>query len=294
MLAEAFLFRIAYEEIRDEEIKQTQANYNDKRERPMRPFDSPNENECADLLESRNLSRSRGNVGKEDEYFGGSSEDLHKQHSLGMSSESMYVPKRTVSGDSQLDLYTSWSSFYASIYKNYPDMHIGGQHILNKMDSGCILDYENEAQDGPVLLSVDIATNTPPADLVSGSELLQACNIVETRERSITLPQVPISNSVLNGYIEKEIQELYKQFIEENQVVSDFPVVFSSMLMNNFNQAGALMSQEPYLARQAILNCLRSAASGASSDFDTPVLHISNMDSNLTFKYSYNTWMTCV
>ncbi|XP_063287904.1 TLR adapter interacting with SLC15A4 on the lysosome-like [Pelobates fuscus] len=285
MLAEAFLCRIVYEGITDDGKQQSQEKSNKKQ--AISSLNATSKNGYGDLLETQKVFRPGGQTlgHRHDDQFCESSEEVciqYRENCCEHASGSMNIPKKSQDNESQLDLYTSWSSLYASIYKDYPDMHIAGHHILNKMDSGCVLDYEGELQDGPVLLSADIARNTPPAEMTGVLDHLHAHNSMEARERSITLPHAPFSNSVLNGYMEKEMQELYKQFIEENQVVggSFNPMASSSFLTNNVNQTSTNSShernRESHRARKAFLNYLRSAASGISSEFDTPVLQISN------------------
>ncbi|XP_077319351.1 TLR adapter interacting with SLC15A4 on the lysosome-like [Lithobates pipiens] len=176
------------------------------------------------------------------------------------------------------DLYTSWSSNYASLYKNYPDLHIGGDHMLKKKDSGCVL----ECEDGPVLLSVDIDSSSPPTHLLGGPpEGSAQCS--EDNHGNQALPSASFSNSDLNGFLEKKMQELYKQCYEETLGTNGssnpgWPYV----LMVNLNQMSLMVSQEQNMdqarAREAILQYLCSATSGGSSEFITPVLHISSQD----------------
>ncbi|XP_040190403.1 TLR adapter interacting with SLC15A4 on the lysosome-like [Rana temporaria] len=167
------------------------------------------------------------------------------------------------------DLYTSWSSNYANLYKNYPDLHIGGDHILKREDSGCVL----ECEDGPVLLSVDIDSGSPPTHLPEGPPEGGALR----SEDGHALP--PFSNSALNGFLEKKMQELYKQCYEETlgaNAGSSNPG-WPYVLMVNLNQMSLMVSQEQNMdqakAREAILQYLYSAT---SSEFVTPVLHISS------------------
>ncbi|KAM8952824.1 TLR adapter interacting with SLC15A4 on the lysosome-like [Pelodytes ibericus] len=267
MLGEAFLCRLVYEDAKEKEENVGRNAKGNARQL---------ENERADLLETQTVHRPRGETlaQRQDEYFTGSYAQI---------SEALSIPKRQANGDCQLDLYTSWSSMYASIYKNYPDLHIAGQHILDKRDSGCVLDIENELQDGPVLVSVDLATNSPPVEILDKPAFINILGNLESRERSITVPGAPFSNSHLNSYMEQQMRELYKEFIEENPAAtgSPNPMLFSSTLMNNVGRASIHLSQEqrmrPGRSRMAVANYLRSAASEISSEFATPVLHISSV-----------------
>ncbi|KAM4696113.1 TLR adapter interacting with SLC15A4 on the lysosome-like [Rhinophrynus dorsalis] len=292
MFSEAFFSRLMYKETMCKKKQQPEGNNIHKNTGSIKGH---SENMHGSLLEKEtpNVFNAKGEVRcyTEEEVFVKSTEQLYSQRhggTIGHASEALYIPKNEHKSENQVDLYTSWSSMYASIYKNYPDLHIGGDHILNKKDSGCVLDLDCEIQDGPVLHSIDIVSgSTPPVEVLEEPPgLVNTLQCEENREKSITFPNAPFSNSVVNSYMESKMRELYKQFLEENLMIngSPTPLLFSSMIMNNVNQISKHISQEQNVeqtkAREAILNCLRSAASGISSEFLTPVLHISNVDSN--------------
>ncbi|XP_066435938.1 TLR adapter interacting with SLC15A4 on the lysosome-like [Eleutherodactylus coqui] len=207
-------------------------------------------------------------------------EVLYHGEPSGAQSQALSIPKREALSDATLDLYTSWSNLYGSIYKNYPDLHIGGDHILHKVDSGCILDADCE--DGPVLLSADIDnSSSPPKVSLWGLLDKEGPPSVESH----TLLSAPASNSVLNGFIEKKMQELYKQCYEETLTANASPqtLLWSTVLMHNIHQISLQISQEHNMdhskATEAVLQCLCCATSGGSSEFITPILHISSQDS---------------
>uniref|UniRef100_A0A8D0GMH8 Uncharacterized protein n=1 Tax=Sphenodon punctatus TaxID=8508 RepID=A0A8D0GMH8_SPHPU len=200
-------------------------------------------------------------------------------------SRALCIPGREQSDDEELDLYTSWSC--QNIYQNYPDLHIGGDHIADHMcDSGCIMDQVYD--DGPHLLSKDIPLGRSPLvePLVkhSAPKLLSGA---EAGEKSmLILYNQPLSNSVLNGYMERKVEELYKQFFEDHLVRcgSITNLLASSSIMNNLNHISLQLSQEqntdPSKAREVLLHSLalfslHNAASGNSSEFSTPDLQIS-------------------
>ncbi|XP_077142562.1 TLR adapter interacting with SLC15A4 on the lysosome-like [Ranitomeya variabilis] len=193
-------------------------------------------------------------------------------------SQALCIPRRQAVSDVSLDLYTSWSSPYGSIYKNYPDLHIAGDHILHKVDSGCILDADCE--DGPVLLSADIDSSSPPKENPGGLLGGEGPPSVDSQ----ILPSAPFSNSVLNGFIEKKMQELYKQCYEETVTTgtSPHPLMWTAIL-HNMHQISLQISQEHNLdhpkGKGAALQCPCCVTSGGSSEFITPVLHISGQDS---------------
>ncbi|XP_020019915.1 TLR adapter interacting with SLC15A4 on the lysosome-like [Castor canadensis] len=199
------------------------------------------------------------------------------------------IPKRE-HDERQLDLYQSWSC--TSICQNYPDLQIGGDHVGNMYDSGCFVEHtHDDVFNGPLLLSVDIPLGRSPIieplEKTSNSKLL---NEDEIREKSILLHKQPLSNSMLNSYMEKKVDELYKQFLEENltRCRSITNLMASNLLMSNVNQISLQISQEQNIeaskAREALLNSLalcnlRNFSCGNSSEFSTPNLQISNQTS---------------
>lgn len=199
------------------------------------------------------------------------------------------IPKRG-HDDTQLDLYRSWSC--TSICQNYPDLQIGGDHVRNMYDSGCFVEHaHDDVCNGPLLLSVDISMGhspkTEPLENTSTSKLL---NGDEIREKSMLLHKQPLSNSMLNSYMEKKVDELYKQFLEENltRCLSITNLMASNILMNNVNQISLQISQEQNIeaskAREALLHSLalynlRNASHRNSTELSTPNLQISNQTS---------------
>ncbi|XP_040855663.1 TLR adapter interacting with SLC15A4 on the lysosome-like [Ochotona curzoniae] len=200
------------------------------------------------------------------------------------------IPKREQHDDRQLDLYRSWSC--TSICQNYPDLQIGGDRVGNMYDSGCFVEHTHEdVFNGPLLLSVDIALGHSP--VIEPPEKLPASKFLngdEIREKSILFHKQPLSNSMLNSYMEKKVEELYKQFLEENltRCRSITNLMASNLLMNNVNQISLQISQEQNIeaskARDALLHSLvlynrRNVSHRNSSEFSTPNLQISNQTS---------------
>ncbi|CAH6780327.1 TLR adapter interacting with SLC15A4 on the lysosome [Phodopus roborovskii] len=199
------------------------------------------------------------------------------------------IPKRG-HDETQLDLYRSWSC--TSICQNYPDLQIGGDHVRNMYDSGCFVEHtHDDVCNGPLLLSVDIplghSPKTEPLEKTSSSKLL---NGDEIREKSMLSQKQPLSNSMLNSYMEKKVDELYKQFLEENltRCISISNFMTSNMLMNNVNQISLQISQEQNIeaskAREALLHSLalcnlHNVSHRNSSELSTPNLQISNQTS---------------
>ncbi|XP_059588729.1 TLR adapter interacting with SLC15A4 on the lysosome [Alligator mississippiensis] len=199
----------------------------------------------------------------------------------------LHIPEREHNNEKQLDLYRSWSCH--SIYQNYPDLHIAGDHVGDYMlDSGCVMDDTcDELPDGPVLVSVDIPLGHSPPKEPLEKPTSKFLNGDEGTERSMTLHKQPLSNSVLNSYMDRKMEELYKQVFEENltRCGSVTNLQTSSLIMNNLNLLSLQLSQEHNIekskAKEVLLHSLalfscHNAATGNSSEFSTPNLQISN------------------
>ncbi|KAM6323070.1 TLR adapter interacting with SLC15A4 on the lysosome-like [Podargus strigoides] len=204
----------------------------------------------------------------------------------GTMSSALHIPRREQNTE-QMDLYRSWSC--NSIYQNYPDLHIGGDRVGDHTcDSGCVLDHMcDEAADGPVLLSVDIPVGQSPPCEHPKKPSIKSLTGDEDGERSIMLCEEPLSNSMLNKYMETKVAELYKQFFEENltRCGSVTSLLASSLIRNNLNQISFQISQEQNIetskAREVLLHSLAlfslcSTVNRNSAEFSTPNLQISN------------------
>ncbi|XP_066195524.1 TLR adapter interacting with SLC15A4 on the lysosome-like [Sylvia atricapilla] len=204
----------------------------------------------------------------------------------GAASPALRIPKRGGSLE-EVDLYRSWPC--NSIYQNYPDLQIGGDHVGgHTCDSGCVLDHVcDELPDGPVLLSIDIPLGQSPLwehpKKPSGMSLPGD----EAGERSLMLSEEPLSNSTLNKYMEAKVAELYKQFFEESlaRCGSITNLLSCSWIRSSLDQISVQISQEQNIetskARGALLHSLalfssRNAPNRNSSEFSTPNLQISN------------------
>ncbi|XP_069896229.1 TLR adapter interacting with SLC15A4 on the lysosome-like [Dipodomys merriami] len=210
----------------------------------------------------------------------------HKSATLpGNVSVALPIPKRE-HDERQVDLYRSWSC--TNICQNYPDLQIGGDHVGNMYDSGCFVEHtHDDVFNGPLLLSVDIPLGRssiiePPKKIFT----TKLVNGDEIREKSMLLHKEPLSNSMLNSYMEKKVNELYKQFLEENltRCRSITNLMASNLLMNNVNQISLQISQEHNIeiskAREALLHSLalcnlHNISQGNSSEISTPNLQIS-------------------
>ncbi|XP_071613839.1 TLR adapter interacting with SLC15A4 on the lysosome-like [Heliangelus exortis] len=202
----------------------------------------------------------------------------------GTISTPLYIPKREQNLQ-QMDLYRSCSCI--SIYQNYPDLHIGGDRVG---DSGCVLDHVcDELAEGPVLLSADIPPGESPLCEHPKKPPVKSLSGEEAGERSIVPWEEPLSNSMLNKYMETKVAELYKQLFEENlaRCGSVTNLLGCSSIRNNLNQISFQLSQEQNIeaskAREVLLHslalfslCKTATNNRNSSEFSTPDLQISN------------------
>ncbi|XP_009478008.2 TLR adapter interacting with SLC15A4 on the lysosome [Pelecanus crispus] len=204
----------------------------------------------------------------------------------GTVSPPLHIPRREQHPE-QMDLYRSWSC--NSIYQNYPDLHIGGDRVGDHTcDSGCVLDHVcDELPNGPVLLSIDIPLGQSPPWEHPKKPSMKSLPGDDAGERSIVLCEEPLSNSVLNKYMETKVAELYKQFFEENltRCGSVTNLLTCSLIRNNLNQISFQISQEQNMetskAREVLLHSLAlfslcNTTNRYSSEFSTPSLQISN------------------
>ncbi|KFV64605.1 Uncharacterized protein CXorf21, partial [Dryobates pubescens] len=173
--------------------------------------------------------------------------------------------------------------------QNYPDLHIGGDHVGgHTCDSGCVLDHVcEELPSGPLLLSIDIPLGQSPLWKHPEKPSTKSLSADEAEERSMVLCEEPLSNSVLNKYMEAKVSELYKHLFEESlaRCGSITNLLTCSWIRNNLNQISLQISQEQHIeaskAREVLLHSLalfslHSTAKRNSSEFSTPNLQISN------------------
>lgn len=96
--------------------------------------------------------------------------------------------------------------------------------------------------------------------------------------------QKPISNAVLNEYLEQKVVELYKQYIMDTVFHDHSPtqILASELIMTNVDQISLQVSREKNLetskARDIVINRLLQLV---STEISTPSLHISQY-SNVT------------
>nr|XP_034972344.1 protein CXorf21 homolog [Zootoca vivipara] len=169
-----------------------------------------------------------------------------------------------------------------SICKNYNDLHIAGDQVLPM--SSVKTDFTFDSGIGPFLESSEIpppmeSISIPPAEVPrKPTNRYSSC----WRVASIMQHQQPLSNSLLNNYLEEKVVELYKQYIMDGMGSSASPtqILASEFIMTNVDQISTKLSQERNMkttqAKDMVINCLLRLASGKiSTEMSTPSLHIS-------------------
>ncbi|XP_048370709.1 TLR adapter interacting with SLC15A4 on the lysosome-like [Sphaerodactylus townsendi] len=198
------------------------------------------------------------------------------------------IPRREPHCKKELDLYRSWSN--QSLYQQYPDLYIGGDHIADHTcDSGCVMDQtDDELSDGPVLFSGDIPVGQSP--LVETLQNGKAVNLwtgEEVGDPSITLHRQPLSNSMINNYMERKVQELYKQFLDEKLTrCSSITHVLTPHLLSHMSEGshqlpcewlGEAANARKTLFHSLALLGLQDSSNGNSCECSTPNLQISGL-----------------
>ncbi|XP_078402379.1 TLR adapter interacting with SLC15A4 on the lysosome-like [Cetorhinus maximus] len=200
-------------------------------------------------------------------------------------SDNLDIPKSSRGSESDLDLYRSWSATCQS----YTDLQIGGDNVTpNSPTSLCyFMGHDYESCNWPTLrLGNQSVWPSKPDSWCEGRQC-SGTDAFFNSDKSIALLKEPLSNSVLNRYMEKKITELYKQYLEDNMTkyASPTKILGSHFLMTNIDQISLQISHEksmePTKAKDIVLNCLLSVACATnSSDICTPNLQISSQQTD--------------
>lgn len=177
-----------------------------------------------------------------------------------------------------------------SICKNYNDLQIAGGQVMAINSDTTDFPSESSFEYGPLLksseitLSMDESLSTQPSDFSQKSIQRHSSywRITSIKEKSSLQMQNPISNAVLNEYLEQKVVELYKQYIMDNMFHDSSPtqILASELIMTNVDQISLHVSREKNLetskARDVVIGRLLQLV---SSEISTPSLHISQYSS---------------
>uniref|UniRef100_UPI00398EA812 TLR adapter interacting with SLC15A4 on the lysosome-like n=1 Tax=Pristiophorus japonicus TaxID=55135 RepID=UPI00398EA812 len=177
-----------------------------------------------------------------------------------------------------------------SICDNYNDLQIAGDHVLpiDSETSGLTSQSSHEANMVPFLYSSEIplpmespklSAEFPNKPANSDTSCWRNCS---AKDKSIIQHSQPLSNSVLNAYLEQKVLELYKQYMMDSMVNSASPtkIMGSELIMSNVDQISMQISREQNMettkAKDMVISCLlRLASEIQSNELSTPNLQIS-------------------
>lgn len=189
-------------------------------------------------------------------------------------------------------------SFCRSICQDYSDLQLGGEQVLPLQVS----DGQLPPAVDPFLQSSDVlpaVEDSPPPHTSHGgllNPLRRGSNQWRhgsNRDRSFLFHdrEGPLSNSLLNRYLEQKLMDLYQQYMMENIAREGephagpiCPLLGSEMVLTSIDQITLHLSREGNLeaglAKDMVLSCLlRVAGDKQSSEISTPFLQISSESS---------------
>ncbi|CAH2223169.1 Hypothetical predicted protein [Pelobates cultripes] len=175
-----------------------------------------------------------------------------------------------------------------NICRDYNDLHIAGDHVMamNSMPSNYTCNSSFEFCEGPFLESSQIPPTLESISVVSDvlskkpSKGDAPCwKGGSMKDKSIIHHEQPLSNSILNEYLERKVIELYKQYIMDCSSPPE-RIIASELVMNNVQQISMQLSREQNMetnkAKDMVLNyLLRLASEKQSIVISTPDLQIS-------------------
>ncbi|XP_077436116.1 TLR adapter interacting with SLC15A4 on the lysosome [Vanacampus margaritifer] len=263
------------------------------RERQESTVGSSSRSTGADLHLHHNPSEQKGDVdsGNPPEVSQLESVDLYRNQPGGGNSPGMQITSSRSGGDATFLV----PSFCQSICQNYSDLHIGGDQVLPLSDDNGEQVHVDSQAVGPFLQSCDVpppGEDSPPRRATQIGLLLPLrggsnhWRQASGRDRSFLFQgrEGPFTNSLLNGYLEQKILDLYQQYMMENMARNSgavCPLLGSEMVLTSLDQITLQLSRdgnlEAGLAKDMVMSCLlRVAGEVESSEISTPFLQISS------------------
>lgn len=194
-----------------------------------------------------------------------------------------------------LELYRSWCC--PSLCKNYPDLQLGGDQLGDRSSRSPQWPVA-PSDEGPLLFSQDLgemeglqepveAGNTEPwlgkqvqhddDGYMVMETSIQGLGSIKSQER--------LSNSMLNGYLETKLLEVYRQHMQDSLArgsTSVSPGLVPAMVPGSPTVlSGQWMAQEERPASGSI-HYLSTCSQPSSSHFSSPELRISAAQNNKT------------
>ncbi|XP_040280936.1 TLR adapter interacting with SLC15A4 on the lysosome [Bufo bufo] len=214
----------------------------------------------------------------------------HKEMVEGLIYECEKSPLASISGNSSSskDAFLVPSSC-KHICRDYNDLHIAGDQVraINSVMRDFTSDSSFEFCEGPFLQSYEIPSNMDSLGVQTNNiskkgSKRYSWKVCSEKEKSIVNPEQPMSNSVLNEYLERKIIELYKQYMMDISCsASTNHIMTSEVIMNNIQQISMQLSREQNMERHkakdmVISFLLRLASEKQSNVISTPDLQISS------------------
>ncbi|XP_063813208.1 TLR adapter interacting with SLC15A4 on the lysosome [Pseudophryne corroboree] len=179
-----------------------------------------------------------------------------------------------------------------NICRDYNDLHIAGDQVMamnsvlsdftcNSSFDYCEGPFLQSSQIPPTMDSLCVTTNDQPKKPTKRD----SWKVASMKDKSIINPEQPLSNSILNEYLERKVIELYKQYMMDISCsASSAHIMNSELIMNNVQQISVQISREQNMetnkAKDMVISyLLRLASEKQSNVISTPDLQIS---SNLT------------
>ncbi|KAM4698925.1 TLR adapter interacting with SLC15A4 on the lysosome [Discoglossus pictus] len=179
-----------------------------------------------------------------------------------------------------------------NICRDYNDLYIAGDQVMamnsvmtdyscNSSFDFCEGPFLQSSQIPPTMESISTTANDSSKKPTKGDS--SCWRVGSIRDKSIMQHQQPLSNSVLNEYLERKVIELYKHYIMDCMSCSTGPtnLMASELIINNVEQISMQISKEQNMetnkAKDMVISCLLRLASGQmSSEMSTPELQISS------------------
>ncbi|XP_073406736.1 TLR adapter interacting with SLC15A4 on the lysosome [Dendrobates tinctorius] len=207
----------------------------------------------------------------------------------GLMYESEKSPSASISRNSSLNKETYLvPSSCQHICRDYNDLHVAGDQVMaiNSTMSDFTSNSSFEFCEGPFLQSSEIPSNMESlgvqANITKKGSKRNSWKVCSDKDKSIINHEQPMSNSVLNEYLEKKVIELYKQYMMDISCsASTNHIMNSEVIMNNIQQISMQLSREQNMetnkAKDMVISyLLRLASEKQSNVISTPDLQISS------------------
>ncbi|MCJ8748912.1 hypothetical protein PDJAM_G00170090 [Pangasius djambal] len=192
-------------------------------------------------------------------------------HLTSLPSMALPIPSSSVEDLWGLELYSSL--YCPSFYKAYPDLQLAGGTVgpLNPTPQS----------HGPLLNSEDLGfleASMEPGELLEDHGEADEGYLVIDSMRSLGKEQ-RLTNSMLNGFLETQLMEVYRQHMQDNLARCDSSSISASVvpgICGTCDRNTAAQERELHSSKsQSSVRYLSTCSAPPTSHFSTPVLRIS-------------------